>query len=337
MKTKTSRSIFTDILIGFVITIGILAVIFFAGRYGWKLGGFQSCQSAGIESVKVTENSVSIKGFYPGSFPQGFLGYHAEEKDGTLYVGFKFSGIFGIFETGNFDITIPTKSEVREVIIKTAKHEFPIWPSADQEPGASEDEPTNPVTPSTEPVTEPTAPVTEPTAPVTGPTEPTPPATEPPVVSGVYDTLIEQYHTMLSEKWNIGQAMSAGLNYMLIDNHHGNPLEEIGYTILDLDEDGTEELIIGSMIEDDFFGKMIFAMYTQDDENQPLLLIDCTERNRYYYAGDIRFANIGSSGADGSFDTTLKLQEKELIDMTRSVDPANYVQMELTPFSDWGK
>ena len=50
----------------------ILLAIFLAGRYGWKLGGFRACQGAGITSVEVSEDSVHIKGFYPGSFPEGF-------------------------------------------------------------------------------------------------------------------------------------------------------------------------------------------------------------------------------------------------------------------------
>ena len=105
----------------------ILAVIFLAGRYGWKLGGFRTCQSAGITSVEVGEKAVHITGFYPGSFPEGFCGYYAQEQGGKLYVGFRFSAVFGIFETGNFDITIPVKDEINEVILKTSMNETPIW------------------------------------------------------------------------------------------------------------------------------------------------------------------------------------------------------------------
>ena len=52
----------------------ILAAIFLAGRYGWKLGGFRACQGAGISSVEVSDTAVHITGFYPGSFPEGFCG-----------------------------------------------------------------------------------------------------------------------------------------------------------------------------------------------------------------------------------------------------------------------
>ena len=107
--------------------IVILASVFFAGRYGWKLFGFRACQGAGISSVEVSETAVHITGFYPGSFPEGFCGYYAEERDGKLYVGFRFSAVFGFFETGDFDITIPVKGEINQVILKTRMNETILW------------------------------------------------------------------------------------------------------------------------------------------------------------------------------------------------------------------
>ena len=111
--------------------LGILAVIltaaFLVGRYGWKLGGFRACEGAGITSVEVSNKAVHITGFYPGSFPEGFCGYYAEERDGKLYVGFRFSAVFGFFETGDFEITIPVKSEINEVSLKTRMNETILW------------------------------------------------------------------------------------------------------------------------------------------------------------------------------------------------------------------
>ena len=89
----------------------LLMVVFAAGRYGWKLLGFRACQGAGIESVEVSENTVKIKGFYPGSFPEGFCGYYAEEQDGTLYVGFRFSTVFGFLKRAI--LMLPSLSRAR--------------------------------------------------------------------------------------------------------------------------------------------------------------------------------------------------------------------------------
>ncbi len=116
----------------------ILAAIFALGRYGWKLLGFRGCEGAGIESVEVGESTVKIKGFYPGSFPEGFCGYYAEEQDGTLYVSFNFSAVFGFFETGDFDVTIPVKGEIQKVILKTKRMETSIWTADTGEAAATE-------------------------------------------------------------------------------------------------------------------------------------------------------------------------------------------------------
>ena len=44
-----------------------------------------------------------------------------------LYVGFRFSAIFGFFDNGDFDITIPVEGEISEVILKTGTTEIPVW------------------------------------------------------------------------------------------------------------------------------------------------------------------------------------------------------------------
>ena len=77
--------------------------------------------------MEVFENAVEISGFYPGSFPEGFCGYYAEEHDGTLYVGFRFSTVFGFFETGNFDVVIPVDGSINKFVLKTKTDESIIW------------------------------------------------------------------------------------------------------------------------------------------------------------------------------------------------------------------
>ena len=125
-------------IISLLLILLILAACFALGRYGWKLLGFRACEGAGIKSVEVEESTVKIKGFYPGSFPEGFCGYYAEEQDGTLYVGFNFSAVFGFFETGDFDVTIPVKGEIQEVILKTNLMETSIWTADTSEATATE-------------------------------------------------------------------------------------------------------------------------------------------------------------------------------------------------------
>lgn len=114
-----------------IITLLVMAIlfagIFLAGRYGWKVFGFRACEEAAITSVDVGGSAVTIKGFYPGSFPEGFCGCYTEELGGKLYVGFRFSAVFGFFETGDFHVAIPVEGEIDEVILKTGQGERSIW------------------------------------------------------------------------------------------------------------------------------------------------------------------------------------------------------------------
>ena len=124
---NAKKSTLARITTALAITLLVLLLVFGMGRYGWKLGGFRACQSAGITSVEVSGNAVQITGFYPGSFPEGFCGCYSQERDGKLYVGFRFSAVFGFFETGDFAISIPVKGQINEVILKTRMNETSVW------------------------------------------------------------------------------------------------------------------------------------------------------------------------------------------------------------------
>lgn len=234
------------------------------------------------------EDHIRILGFYPGSFPQGFLGYYAEQEGSTLYVGFKFSSLFGLFETGDFDITIPTKGTVTHIVVKSGQQEITVWPKEETLTDEAE--------------------VTE---------------------NGLsaYEPIVLQYRTALEENWSGQQLVDADMNFMV----QNVPPETVGYAVEDLDGNGTPELIIGTNCADVFYEKMVFLLYTVGENGEPVQLFSSIERNRYYFAGGSRFANLGSSSADSSFATTWKLEGEELVDMTCTTDPKDYVQMALTP------
>ena len=169
------------------------------------------------------------------------------------------------------------------------------------------------------------------------PEEAVPAPEETPTVEQAYAVVIGEYYTALEQRRNGAELMEAGLNYMAADCYGDAPLENLGYAIADIDGDGVQELLIGTIKADEFYEKMVFSLYTMDENGVNKLVFDGTERNRYYYAGENRFANLGSSAFNDSFETTVKLQEGEMIDMTYTTAPADYVQPELTPFAQWVK
>ena len=385
------------ILIILLCIAALLITVFLTGRYGWKLGGFNACETAGIEQVNVEKDHVHIRGFYPGSFPRGFLGYHAEQADHTLYVGFKFSTLFGIFETGNFDITIPTKGTVTQVVVKSDEHEYAVWPKENEffvnEAEATEngiyvrlerndvysvgwyfENKSGGMTNADGTALEGgknifldtdvfyTASNLERPVPVMlvfsdkdgetiahvnmnyNPESPVLTATltadariyvngievDEPAVPVVYESILKQYRSALEERWTGQQLVDAGLNFMIKDV----PSEAVGYAVDDLDDDGVPELVIGTIAGDEFYGKLVFVLYTVDDDGEPVQIFSSIERDRYYYAGGVRFANLGSSAFDDSYVTTLKLEGEGLVDMSFTTDPEDYVQMQLVPIAE---
>lgn len=272
----------------------LLAAVFLVGRFGWKLLGFRACQGAGIEAVEISEGSVRITGFYPGSFPEGFCGCYSKEQGNALYVGFRFSSVFGFFSPGDFDITIPVKGHIDEVIMKTSRDETSVW-------RAEQDAVSQAYT----------------------------------AVPQAYTALLQQYHTALAEQWNAAQMQEAGLNPIAADICPADPLAQLGYCTEDLDGDGTPELVIGTTRGDDLSGTLIVSLYTLDPDIAPQLLFDSTAQSCYYYAGNAGFANLGSSDLGSSFVTTVRLEDGEMIDMTYTTAPADYMPLELTPFSQW--
>ena len=394
------KSILKTVSVILLVLAIIVSIIFLIGRYGWKLGGFNACESAGIEQVNVEEDHVRIRGFYPGSFPTGFLGYHAEQVDHTLYVGFKFSALFGIFETGDFDITIPTKGTVTQVVVKSGEHEYTVWPREDEfnvsEAEATEngiyvhlersdvysvswyfENKSGGMTNADGTALEVgknifldndvfyTASNLERSVPVMltfsdkdgktiahvnlsyDPESPVLTATltadariyvngiepEKLAVPVVYEPILKQYRSALEERWTGQQLVDAGLNFMIKDV----PSEAVGYAVDDLDDDGVPELVIGTIAGDEFYGKLVFVLYTVDDDGEPVQIFSSIERDRYYYAGGVRFANLGSSAFDDSYVTTLKLEGEGLVDMTFTTDPEDYVQMQLVPIAEGDK
>lgn len=160
---------------------------------------------------------------------------------------------------------------------------------------------------------------------------------ETPTVEEAYAVVIGEYYTAFAEQLDSAELMDADLNYLAAECYGDNPLENLGYAMTDLDGDGTEELLLGMRGESEYYEKLILDLYTLDEAGVHKLVFDSSERNRYYYAGENRFANLGAGAFNENFETTVKLEEGEMIDMTYTTDPADYVQMDLTPFAEWVK
>lgn len=140
--------------------------------------------------------------------------------------------------------------------------------------------------PSTQESTVP-AETTEATPPETAPAE-----TEAPVPTvlarPLYGEILDSYFDALLQGFSPEEYIGNGLNYLpgLVKD-----VTKIGYSLEDLDGDGSTELLIGAVGEPN-----IYAMYTVKD-GEETLVIDAGERNSYRLSSDGVFVNNGSNSA----------------------------------------
>lgn len=94
-------------------------------------------------------------------------------------------------------------------------------------------------------------------------------------------------------------------------------VKTIGYYLIDIDHNGTKELIIGSP-EMPFYN--IFELYTLSD-NSPLRIIDSFERSSYHLRPDLLISYHGSGGATFSYHDLFGYQNGELIQLDSTYYP----------------
>ena len=150
--------------------------------------------------------------------------------------------------------------------------------------------------------------------------------------SDTYADLLTQYSKALKEKWGGSDLNMNDMSLMMLDCYGSDPQKNIGYTLLDLDNDKSKELIIATTdaISDDYYGKLIFDVYTLNKNGSPIKVLTSTDRNRYYYAGENKFANIGSNSAGDAIETTVKMANGKLTDTGSTTASTSYKQLQLT-------
>ena len=94
-----------------------------------------------------------------------------------------------------------------------------------------------------------------------------------------YAEQIARYHTALSEKWDEGKYFENDMSAQPFYYYQGNPLDNVGFGFLDLDNDGHWELIIGAILNADT-DPAVFEIWTLVD-GEPVMLAQGGSRNRY--------------------------------------------------------
>lgn len=133
-----------------------------------------------------------------------------------------------------------------------------------------------------------------------------------------YTIILEQYRTALMEKWDPGMCMDQDIS-MMVSRYTETP-DMLCAFYLDLDEDGTAELMITD-------GMMIFDLYTIKN-GQPVHLLTGWERNSYRFCMENVIYNHASNSAFNSCYNYYRVENGSLvlvesIVFDASIDPEN--------------
>lgn len=141
----------------------------------------------------------------------------------------------------------------------------------------------------------------------------------------VYADQIAAYKTALSERWEESAYYEHDMSPAAAAYYEGDPLENVGFGFVDLDGDGTWELLIGAVRD-----PVLLEVWTAGS-GQPVKLFTAGYRNRYALVsleeGGYMIANEGSSSAACNahqyytlIDGELKLQQTVVFDAASDPD-----------------
>lgn len=116
----------------------------------------------------------------------------------------------------------------------------------------------------------------------------------------VYAEQIARYHTAISQQWDENACLEQGMSPLAASYYEGNPLDNVGFTFMDLDGDGIWELIIGAIrnAEQD---PLVFEIWALKND-EPVMVAQSGVHNRYYlrYAQDDDLWSVAYEAENGA-------------------------------------
>ena len=116
-----------------------------------------------------------------------------------------------------------------------------------------------------------------------------------------YQAIVQDYRSMITDNWDWEKIYED--NYSTTIRNMGGTIDQVGYTLYDLDGDGQEELLIGETDTELPQNRIIFDAYMLENGQAKQLFVS-QERSLYYLVeeedGVVLIANEGSNGAANS-------------------------------------
>ena len=116
----------------------------------------------------------------------------------------------------------------------------------------------------------------------------------------VYAQQIARYYPAISQQWEENAYLDHGLSPLAAYYYEGNPLDNVGFTFMDLDGDGIWELIIGA-IQNAEQDPLVFEIWALKND-EPVMLVQSGSHNRYYlqYAEEDNLWSVAYEAENGA-------------------------------------
>lgn len=140
-----------------------------------------------------------------------------------------------------------------------------------------------------------------------------------------YKEVLDTHYKAYKKQWSPSKMQKNNLSLIAACAMTKDPLEDYGYAFLDVDGDGSYELLFGTVEETEDYQKAIFEMYTLKNE-KPVQVFCSEERDRYFIGKDGKggyiITNCGASSSseieweysvlkEGTLSTFLKIMYSE--------------------------
>ena len=103
-------------------------------------------------------------------------------------------------------------------------------------------------------------------------------------IDAVYAPQIERYYTAISQQWDENAYWDHEMSAIAAYYYNGTALDNVGFTLMDLDGNGIRELMIGAILGSDR-DPLVFEIWTVRN-GEPVMLAQSGSHNRYYLQYD---------------------------------------------------
>lgn len=139
-------------------------------------------------------------------------------------------------------------------------------------------------------------------SPTTAQTVPVTEETQAATLPEVYQEIVDTYVMAIEEGWNPAQCSEGGISILTAEVT--NP-DTVGYTLMDVDEDGSQELLMTD-------GDLIYDMFSLSPEGEEILWVTSMDRIQYRLCLDNLISCVGSSSAARSYYTYYRFSNNTL-------------------------